>query len=217
MELHEEQQLTHDDLMEMIVESSAPRETYVDTDGYIVDADTGEIVGHDEPREAFVVDSVEKAEWVLEQRSAREAAIAAIDARLKAVTEQLLAQRKAVVRRLAYEDYLYSPSLIQFARSQLSGKSRTVQFGWGKVSFRSSTGTNTIVSMDEAVAWMRRFDPSKVKVRESVNVTDVLKLKDPGMRLGWLKSSGPKETVVVSTGIDVKVELTEFQPKLERE
>lgn len=192
--------------------AEAPRDTDVDPDGWVYDVATGEVLGRVDVAERFQVDSVESADWALELRSRIEAEIVAIDARLKAVTERLQAMRSDQVRRLSWWEWRFGPSLAAFARSLLGKKSRTVKFGWGQVAFRTSAGSNEILSQEEAVAWMRVWAPERVRVVESVTIKDVLKVRDAVAakndeepeHLPWLASSGPQESVKISTGIEVE-------------
>jgi hypothetical protein len=190
------------------------RRTDVDPDGWVFDLDSGEVLGRIEADERFEVDSDERAEWVLSIRSQLEAELVALDVREAALLRQLRTLRAARLRRLAWWDYRFAPSLIAYARSLLAGKERTAQFAWGRVSFRSTRGTTRILDMSEAVRWMRAWKPEKVRVKESVTVKDVLATRqavaeeygETPEHLGFLASSGPGEVVKVSTGIEVKAE-----------
>lgn len=192
------------------------RRTDVDPDGWVFDIETGEVVGRIDADERFEVDSIERAEWTLCLRSQLEAELVALDIREAALLRQLRTLRAAKLRRLAWWDYRFAPSLIAFARGLLAGKGRTAQFAWGRVSFRSTRGMTRILDMSEAVSWMRTWAPEKVKVKESVTVKDVLATRravaeEYGERpehLGFLASSGPGESVKVSTGIEVKAKHT---------
>jgi hypothetical protein len=192
------------------------RRTDVDSDGWIYDIISGEVIGRIDADERFEVDSVERAEWVLSLRSQLEGELVALDVREAALLRQLRTLRAARLRRLAWWDYRFSPSLITFARSLLAGKERTAQFSWGRVAFRSTRGTTRILDMDQAVCWMKLWKPKKVRVKESVTVKDVLETceavaENYGERpehLGFLASTGPEENVTVSTGIEVKTKHT---------
>jgi hypothetical protein len=192
------------------------RRTDVDSDGWIYDIISGEVIGRIDADERFEVDSVERAEWVLSLRSQLEGELVALDVREAALLRQLRTLRAARLRRLAWWDYRFAPSLIAFARSLLAGKGRTAQFAWGRVSFRSTRGTTRILDMDAATAWMKVWKSEKVRVKESVTVKDVLATRravaeeygETPEHLGFLASSGPGEVVKVSTGIEVKAEGT---------
>jgi phage host-nuclease inhibitor protein Gam len=192
------------------------RRTDVDSDGWVFDLDSGEVLGRIDADDRFEIDSIERAEWALRLRSELEGELVALDVREAALLRQLRTLRAAKLRRLAWWDYRFAPSLIAFARSLLSGKGRTAQFAWGRVSFRSTKGTTRILDMDAAIDWMKAWNPAKVKIRESVTVKDVLETRKAAAEeygewlehLGFLASSGPGESVKVSTGIEVKAEGT---------
>lgn len=190
----------------------AERETAVDPDGWIYDTSTGEVIGREDLPAKFEVDDIDKAEWSLELRSKLEGDIAAIDIRLAAVREQLQAIRREKLRRLSWWDWKFGDSLKAFARSQLGKKSKTAQFAWGKVSFRTTAGNNEIMDMEAAVEWMKVWKPAKVKVTEKVGVKDVLATIQEVAEISgekpekppWLISSDSHENVTISTGIEIK-------------
>lgn len=192
-------------------ELARPRETAIDADGWIYDVNSGEVLGHRDCPERFEVDSADAAEWVLELRSKLEADILAIDLRIQAVLEMLRAMKAERTRRLSWWDWRFSTSLIEFARKALEGtKARTAKFGWGQVRFRKTAGNHLIVDMPAAVAWMKTWAPQRVKVVESVTVKDVLAAMEvearatgePAERPSWLASSGERESVTITTGLD---------------
>ncbi len=207
-----------DEMIEAIEQrlQEAERPTAVDGEGWIYDTETGEVLGRQDAPAAFAVESVEAAEWVLEIRSQIEGEIHGVDARIRALTEQLGRLRAEKVRRLSWWEWKFGPSLAVFARGLLRGKERTARFAWGKVAFRSTRGTTQILDMEAAVAWMRVWAPERVQVKtvETVKVMDVLRTiaeaaratgEEPEMP-GWLASSGPEESVTISTGIQIKEE-----------
>jgi hypothetical protein len=212
-EPQEEQGLTHGDLLALVEPESPPeRQLAVTPDGWEYDVITGEVTRFVGLPERFEVNSEADADFVLEIRSRIEAEIVAVDARLKALAAQLHAIRQQAIRKLSWWEWRFAPSLVVFARSILTGKSRTARFAWGSVSFRSTRGANQILDMDAAVQWMRTFAPEKVKVKETVTVTDVLavraalarELGETEEHLPWLKSEAPAENVTISTGIEVE-------------
>jgi hypothetical protein len=193
-----------------VIEAEAEPRTAVDSDGWVYDVETGEVVGLASAPDRFTVDSPESADWALQRRSEVEAEVAKIDAQLRAVTENLKAKRNAALRRLSYWEYRFGPALVAFARSQLAGKSRTWQGAWGKVAFRKTPASHAIVDMAAAVEWMGVWAPGRVKVARSVAVRDVLAVKaeveganQEEERLPFVVASPPGEAVVISTGIEI--------------
>ena len=191
------------------LEPIAP-ETQVDGDGFIYRVDTGEVIGHAGANERFKIDSQDDADCVLEMRSKIEGDIAATEARIRGVLAQLEAIKAKHVRRLSWWEWRFGSDLIGFARSQLKGKSRTAQFGWGRVSFRATKGITSILDPDAAVAFVELYDPSRVATKKSVGLKDVLAVLPLALEAGdedrpnWLKTSEPGENIVISTGIETE-------------
>jgi hypothetical protein len=193
-------------------------DTATDTDGFIYRIDNGEIIGRngDDEKpisEVWSVDSDEAAEWVLEQRAMIESRILAINARKRSMIENLDALANKEMRRLSWLEWRFAPSLIAYARKKLHGKERTAIFQAGRVSFRKTGGNNEIIDMKAAVEWMKVRCPEKVKITESVKVSDVLWTKKAlyeseeeyrkSYPLPFLISSEPSENVTISTGIEI--------------
>jgi hypothetical protein len=184
-------------------------------DGWLTDAETGAVVGHAGVDERFRVDSPESAEWALEVRAQIEQQIVALDARLEALRANLLALRAEQVRRLNWWDWRFRSQLADFARRMLAGgKRRTWTCAWGRVSFRKSKGRTEILDgcMPEAVAFVRAWEPGRIKVVEMVGVQDVEAVmeairaatEEEPEKPGWFKHSGETENVTIDTGIHLK-------------
>jgi len=192
--------------------ATVERATDVDADGWVYDVETGEVLGHRDADEAFRVDSVEAANYVLGLRSEIEGELAGLAARKAGLVRQLDALIAAGRRRLSYWDYRFAGELEVFARGLLEGgRSRTAQFTWGRVSFRRTPGRSTIVSMEEAVEFVRAWAPDQVEVRESVTLKAIDAARtvaehDTGeiVSTPFVTVTGPGETVVISTGVDVE-------------
>jgi len=207
---------TADDLLSVFQPETVPAvrvtEPEVDSDGFICNS-AGEIIGHVNDREGpFQVTDRESAEWALELRSKVEGDHAAITARQRAVNEQFESQKAAVTRRLAWWDWRFRAPLVAFAKTLLKGKSRTAVLDWGRVSFRTTPGSSTVIDDAAALAYVKLWSPASVKVVESVGVKAVLAAKaaaeaatgEPEGVLPFLATSEPGENVEVSTGIEMK-------------
>jgi len=204
-----------DDLISVFQPEIVPTErvTEVDSDGFIFDSATGEVIAHitdeDEP---FQVTDRESAEWALELRSKVEGDHAAIVARQRAVNEQFEAQKAAVVRRLSWWDCRFRAALIAFVKTLLKGKSKTAVLDWGRVSFRSTPGSSVVIDDAAALAYVKLWSPASVKVVESVGVKAVLAAKaaaeaatgEPEGVLPFMATSAAGENVEVSTGIEMQ-------------
>lgn len=172
-------------------------------DGYTVNKETGEVYGRSDCAPGlFVIDSDDKADWVLQKRMDEESEINAINARIQALTDNLRSMRKEHENRLQWLEFRFDDELTEYAKTKLTDKSKTAKFAYGKVSFRTSAGTNKILDMDAAVAYAEASpNPEIVKVTKSVNVSDLKENFDLS-GLPFIESSGPKETVTIATGLE---------------
>lgn len=185
--------------------------TAIDADGWIVNAETGEVIGREGIGSGWTIDSVEAADWALKLQSEIQADILAIDARIQAVTANLQALRRAKVRRLSYWDFRFASQLVTFARTQLRGRSKTAQFTWGRVSYRTMRGTTSVIDDAAALDYVRTWAPDQIRrtePRETVNVAAIAEAHrravaatgedDP---LPFIVTSHPHEEATIQTGI----------------
>ncbi len=204
------------------VKDEAERQTYVDQDGYVVDVATGEVLGiagavdHFQPgTQAYQwrIDSEDTAEWVLERRSKLEADIAGLEAREAAIVGNIRAQIAEKRRRLAYLDFRFRPSLIEWARNRLAGgKKKTLQLTHGRIAFRMGRESHRIIDMEAAVQWAKDWDAiSAIKVVESIGVRDVQNIREmivESMGVAeptpWMVTEPAEESVRIETGIHTK-------------
>ncbi len=195
-------------------------------DGWLYDVKTGEVLGLAEDvddegaklglrgvERRYEIDSQDAADWALMVRTNIEADVIALQERRRALIaniDALIAERR---RRLSWWAWRFEPSLIAFARPLLKGKSRTVNFVWGKVAFRKTKGTTAIIDNATAIEYVETFAPKLVKVVKSVNVTSVLEAAkvaedatgepQDAQLSAFLARSGESESVTVSTGLEV--------------
>jgi phage host-nuclease inhibitor protein Gam len=150
-------------------------------DGYLVDA-AGEIIGLANPEgrpNPFVIDDASKADWALEKMAREDAAVLAVEARRAALNANLDAEAKVHKARRKYLSWRFDGELTSFARKILEGgKSKTCRFTFGRVAFRAGSTSNAITDMARAVTIAKEWAPRAVKTVESVNVTDLLKLRE---------------------------------------
>lgn len=182
----------------------------IDDDGNVIGPD-GEVLGNVGVERAWRPQASKDVEYALERRSRIEGRLADIRSRKKAMIRNFDAMEKAELRELGWWDWRFRADLIAFARRVLEGgKRKTAQFEFGAIRFRQSAGTNEIVDMDAACDFVAAVRPEAVKVERSVPVKAVLevvrRLEEGGEVLslhGILKSSGPRETVTIDTGVDL--------------
>jgi phage host-nuclease inhibitor protein Gam len=183
--------------------------------------DTGEVISEEElarygieiPNLPFTIHDDDTAEWALEKLAKYDAEYASYEARLEALSRNLQSMMADVEARRKWWRTRFAPELESYAAAKLddlraAGKkpTKTVKFAWGRVSFRTSKGTNAITKdrMADAVAWMEEVDPTKVKIKKEVTVTDVLAtLKAEGVKFNppWIESTGPREVCDIKTGV----------------
>lgn len=187
------------------------RQTAVDADGWRYDVESGEVLGRADVAGDWTIDSDERAEWALELLSKLEGEIVGIDARIAAVTKQLTAMRRERERRVEWWRYRFQAPLIEFARSRLSGRKRSVKFGWGTVAFRRTKGSHWITDMEAAIEFAKTWLPSAIKVKRSVNVGDILEARrvaekevEESVPCPFLASSDETECVSITTGINAE-------------
>ena len=148
--------------------------TEISKDGFVVDIETGEILGHAKAQGRFAVTDAASAEWVLERIQASDAEIAALDARAKAISENIAAMRKEHEKRRDWLLTRFTLELDLFAANELAGKkTRTFKTPFGTLSYRTTPGSIKVLDMDVAVKWAEMYEPDAVKVVKSVLVSNV--------------------------------------------
>jgi phage host-nuclease inhibitor protein Gam len=158
------------------------------------------------------------AEEVLEIRQKIESKIDGIQKRKAIVIANFDKQIKQQQTRLNWWDFRFKDQLIELTKQLLGGgKKKNYTYDFGTVSSRTSNGTNTITDMNLAVEYMKRIDKTKVKVVESVTVTDLIKTREELENLciekdikpiditkidfeEFVESSGPRTNWSIKTG-----------------
>ena len=137
--------------------------------GFLVDADTGEVLGLASTPERFDVTDLASAEWVLKKMSECDAEELGIEARIKSVTENLASDLRQAKGRREYLMGRFGEGLKAFARAdQYDRKTRTTSMAFGKLSFRTMPESIEIVDMALAVEWAKANAPDAVKTVESI-------------------------------------------------
>ncbi|HSW63361.1 MAG TPA: host-nuclease inhibitor Gam family protein [Dissulfurispiraceae bacterium] len=138
-------------------------------DGYIVDVETGEILGVD-GREEFRVTDGASAEWVLEKMAYEDAAVLALEAREKAILENIRAIRQKHDNRRKFLEYRFGEELAAFAKAALAGgKTKTWKCPFGQVSFRNVPAKIVVDDNDLAIDYLEEVgELEAVKIVRSV-------------------------------------------------
>jgi hypothetical protein len=191
-------------------------ENVLNTSGLIVDGDywvdesTGEVVGfaHPEPPEGqasstFVIDTVVKAEWVLEKMQAAEAAIKeAENHRAYVQARAIIAQHEQLIKphqkKLEWLHKRFDGELGEFAHTVLGGKTGTWKTLYGSVKLTATKEKLKEAFDGSALAWAKANATNAVKVVESFLVS----MLTPEQAAKAKESS---EFEVVPAGYNVKV------------
>ena len=177
-------------------------------DGWILDAETGEVLGRKDTPDLFRIDTDAKAEWALELKATIDGNLAGLEARVKALNEHMAKLIRREQARADWWELRYGNDLVEHCRTQIEGKrSKTWRCAFGAVSFRISKGTTKILDMARAVSWIRTVAraPELVETVERVAVSDVLKVVH-GFdieNLPWLEQTGPRERATITTGVEL--------------
>lgn len=150
---------------------------------YWVDEATGEVVGfaHVEPPEGvasstFTIDTVVKAEWVLEKMQAAEAAIKeAENHRAYVQARAIIAQHEQLVKphqkKLEWLHKRFDGELGEFAHTVLGNKCGTWKTLYGNVKLTATKEKLKERAEGLAVAWAKSYAVNAVKVVESFLVS----------------------------------------------
>jgi hypothetical protein len=181
-----------------------------DSDGFLYDELTGEVVGHVETTTRARIDSEPDVDLALDFLARLEANLVAIKARRKALLENLTRLEKSAEARLRWWDFSFRSDILAFARRALGqGKAKTYRSAFGSVAFRATLGTHEILDDTLALGFVERWAPAQVKVVRSANITAVKQAieayrdqneEDPSTAM-WLRSTGPGEKATISTGL----------------
>jgi phage host-nuclease inhibitor protein Gam len=149
------------------------RLTAIDREGYVFDADTGEVLGHDTDLvdDGFRVTSPEGADWVLEKLAYEEAQLARIEMLRAAQMAHLDSMMVEPRNRLAWLHRRFDGELVAQAQRDLEaqgGRSRTAKYPHGKVSLRKSPGSAEILDNHAAVSFVAEWAPDHVRMSVGV-------------------------------------------------
>ena len=167
---------------------------------YLVDVETGEIVGTTDREAAWQPTTHTDVEWVVELMHIETSAIKALDVRKQTIINNLESMRKEHDRKLIWLYSRFNGALEQFARTQLEGsKRRSVKTPFGTLQLRWGRGRKEILNHTDAAARLEEHDFDQgVHWTARVNVTE---LDEPALELlrkeGLLKEEPPVESFTV--------------------
>jgi hypothetical protein len=165
--------------------------TTINIDGFLVNPETGEILGH-ETAEQFHVRDADSANWVMRKMLAEQAAMEAAKSNL----EKLVKQHES---RLNWLQTRFSGELESFAREQLADqKTKTLTLPYGRLSFR--TTPERVALTEDALPWLEAYTPEAVKITKSPLVS-----KLTGEALESAVAAGVAEVVPAGESFAVKL------------
>lgn len=185
-------------------------------DGYRIDPETGEVLGHVTATDVFHVHDRDTAEWVLQRMQEADAQASAIRLRRAAILELLETQETEYTRRRQWLEVRFGQELADWARGELVGKrTKTLTTDYGQIAFRSVAGRLAVregvatrevhvygevpVEPSPLVGWAARECPQALKLTEEFQISRV----PAGMELPevYFEQTEPRETVKIDTGI----------------
>jgi hypothetical protein len=146
---------------------------YIIDGGFMIDPETGEILGMLDTTDRFEVKAQDDAEWVLKKMLSAEADMAAIDnmpdvIRAKAVLENAEKLKKEQQCKLDWLHRRFDNELGEFARRQLEGqKGKTLKTIYGSISLRVKKGGLKVLDPAKALLMAKMDYPHAVKTTES--------------------------------------------------
>jgi phage host-nuclease inhibitor protein Gam len=172
-------------------------QTQTIVDGFIVDPETGEILGHIEQPSEFHVTDCDSADWVLKRMLEAQTAIEAI----KANSQRLIKQHE---RQLEWLKFRFESELEEFAQKELEGqKTKSLILNYGQLRFRTVPPSYKV--SEEAIPWLEEKCPEAVKVTKAPLITKVPKpLLDEAYQEGipgvWLQPERQSFSIVAGGG-----------------
>lgn len=145
---------------------------------YLVDTETGEIVGLSHAAPEFRADTESSVKWVLQQMRKAECQLLALKAEKQQIMADLAVMEKAEQRRLDFLTWRFGADLEQYARHQLGdGKTKSLTTPFGRYGFRQSPGSVAVLPerIDEALDWCRHNCIRAIKTTQSVLVSEIKK------------------------------------------
>lgn len=156
----------------MLTETTNETSMIIEENGFLIDSETGEVVGLAGVKEDFTVTDAASADWVLERLMDSETQVARLNIKLKALTENIQTQIKAEERKQKFLKFKFGPALEHFARVALEGKkTKTLPLTFGKLSLRTVKGGLRVADAEKALEWALNKADHAVKVVESFQIS----------------------------------------------
>ena len=162
-------------LQNQIEQEAAP----VVIDGYLIDQETGEVLGHVEVKSQFQVTDRKSAEWVLEKILNAESDVLAVEETPTVIAARAILSNAEKIKkeRQARADWLrtrFEPELGHWAKQALEetgGKSKTIKTLFGSISLRTVKGGVRVLDKEFALELAKKEYPDAVKVSEEFQIS----------------------------------------------
>lgn len=145
-------------------------QTNIIQDGYILNPDTGEILGlASTPKADFAVVDVPTAEWVLEKMLQAQAAAEALESTpevifARAVLANIEKLKKPHLQKIDYLKKFFGDAIIEVAKNNLPKKGKTWQSAFGSVAFRKTGAKLDIGDEEKAAKWLAANYPESIRL-----------------------------------------------------
>ena len=148
--------------------------TIITDDGFIINPETGEILGNDNAPEVFKVQDQESLEWVMKKMQFAEFELKAAQDRKAAIVSNLDKDIKDRCNRVAWLNMRFSREIEDYVGKSIDGSpKRSVRTPYGTAGFRLSAGKVSIKEgrEEDALTWCLNHAPDAVKVSKSVLIS----------------------------------------------
>lgn len=170
---------------------------------YLIDDETGEILGFAEPDKApFHPVDLQGIEWVLERISEAQGDRAALTARRTALAANLDRQIKAAEVREAFLLSRFGPDLEAFAKAETEGrKARYTDTAFGRLRFMKTQGSIAVADMEKALAFAEQHQPDAIKTTRSILVS-AFKGQEDALDPAAFTVTPPRDVFKIETGVN---------------
>jgi len=142
-------------------------------DGFIVDQETGEVLGLAEmPKPDFAVTDEESFNWVMKRILTAEADIQAVKTNSEVIAARAIvanadAIEKQARKKLEWLHTRFTPEIGEYAKQFITDKCKTFKTVLGSVSFRKVPSKYIVTNEENAIALAEKMCPDAVKVKKS--------------------------------------------------
>ena len=173
-------------------------------DGYIIDDQTGEIIGTERDQQDLPFQPKTQAdmEWLMGKLNEHDAEIAKLEAQRDAINKQIDKMEHYHQNAGKFLHFRYGQALIEYARHNLPKGKKTWHCVFGNVAFRSTRGSVEILNPDGAILWAEKECPQAVKVTKSILKSE---LKDVALPDDLFKLVPPAETVSIKSATNLLI------------